>query len=183
MNSLERTLLSIVSECGAANCAALPQGSIRYDRVFREICAGNACGNYGKCYMCPPDIGPIEALMERARRYPRAILYQTIHSISDSFDLEGMFAGGRAHSAIALRIEHALRDGGLSGYLHLGGENCGVCERCAKRDGLVCRSPEWAMPSLEAYGVYVAQTAMNAGLRYCNGANTVTFFGMILFSE
>ena len=39
------------------------------------------------------------------------------------------------------------------------------------------------MPSLEAYGIYVAKTAENAGLRYCNGENTVTFFGMILFCE
>ena len=93
MNSLEQTLLAIVSGCGAANCAAIPQESIRYDRVFRDICAGNACGNYGKCYMCPPDVGPIEALMERAQRYPRAVLYETIHPISDSFDLEGMYAG------------------------------------------------------------------------------------------
>lgn len=84
-----------------------------------------------------PDIGPIEALMERARRYPRAILYQTIHSISDSFDLEGMFAGGRAHSAIALRIEHALRDGGLSGIC-IWAEKTVACANAAQSGTDLC---------------------------------------------
>ena len=35
------------------------------DRRFRQQCADNACGIYGKCYMCPPDIGEIHELMDK----------------------------------------------------------------------------------------------------------------------
>lgn len=36
------------------------------------------------------------------------------------------------------------------------------------------------MTSLEACGIDVARTTASTPLRYTNGANTVTFFGLIL---
>ena len=38
-------------------------------------------------------------------------------------------------------------------------------------------------PSLEGYGVDVYNTTKDTPLKYINGQNTVTYFGMILFSE
>ena len=38
------------------------------------------------------------------------------------------------------------------------------------------------MASLEAYGVNVSRMAQAAGMKYINGANTVTYFGAVLFS-
>ena len=70
---------------------------------------------------------------------------------------------------------------GLVNYLHLGAGGCGLCEKCAKLDDLPCRYPKEALASLEAYGVFVSETAKHAGLQYINGANTVTYFGIILF--
>ena len=46
-----------------------------------------------------------------------------------------------------------------------------------------CRFPEKALPSLEAYGVDVYNTTKDTDLKYINGQNTVTFFGMVLFRE
>jgi hypothetical protein len=43
--------------------------------------------------------------------------------------------------------------------------------------------PQKALSSLEAYGVDVYQTTQNTGLKYVNGPDTVTFFGMILFHD
>ena len=67
--------------------------------------------------------------------------------------------------------------------LHLAGGVCGLCEKCGKETGEPCRHPDLALASLESYGVDVYNTAKNAGLKYTNGPNTVTYFGMVLYSE
>lgn len=63
----------------------------------------------------------------------------------------------------------------------LGG--CRICDTCAKRDNLPCRYPDKALPSLESYGVDVYRTTEPTPLKYINGQNTVTFFGMVLFTD
>ena len=153
------------------------------DRRFREQCSANACGLYGKCWMCPPDVGDIDALMEEVRRYPGGLVYQSIHPLEDSFDFEGMQEGGRLHSQRSRRLEEALRREGYAGFLHLSKGGCGVCSPCAKAAGEPCRFPEKAMSSLEAYGVNVSATAANADMKYVNGVNTVTYFGLVLLKE
>ena len=37
--------------------------------------------------------------------------------------------------------------------------------------------------ALEAYGINVYQAALDAGLRYINGPDTVTYFGTVLPKE
>jgi predicted metal-binding protein len=177
---MNETLVQLALACGAARAAALPGSRIVLDEMFRGICKGNACGNYGMCYMCPPDAGEIHALMDAARAYPRAVLYQTIHSLEDSFDYEGMAEAGRRHAAVSQALEKKLRMMSGNRYLHLTLGGCRLCGVCAKREGLPCRHPELALPSLESYGVNVYATSHNAGLPYINGQNTVTYFGMVL---
>ena len=153
------------------------------DRRFREQCASNACGVYGKCWMCPPNVGDIDALMEEARGYASALLYQSIHQLEDSFDYEGMVEGGRRHSMLSSRLDQALKSAGYSGFLHLSKGGCGVCATCAKIENKPCRFPEKALASLEAYGVNVSATVKHTSMKYINGVNTVTYFGLILFKE
>lgn len=168
-----------VRDAGVSNCARISQEQIVYDPVFREICAKNSCGLYGKCWMCPPDVGDIHALIEEAKSYPFAVLYQTITAIEDSFDYEGMTEAARKHNANAREINRAL-GGGLP-YLNLTSGGCHFCETCLKQFDRPCPFPDEAMASLEAYGMDVYNTAKNAGLKYINGQNTVTYFGMVLF--
>lgn len=168
-----------IVECGAQRAVAVRREDIRYDLIFREICRGNACGGWGACWMCPPDVGPAEELIEQARRFPGGVLYQNVYPLEDSFDYEGMMDARRAHQACSMRIAQVLPEG----VLHLSVGGCGVCERCAKKDGEKCRFPDKALPSLEAYCINVYDTAENAGLKYINGQDTVTYFGMVLFGE
>ena len=153
------------------------------DRRFRQQCADNACGIYGKCYMCPPDIGDIDALMEKVKAYPGGIFYQSISKLEDSFDFESMQEGGRLHSEKSRALDNALREAGYTGFLHLSKGGCGACTPCAKATGEPCRFPEKALSSLEAYGVNVSATAKHTSLKYINGVNTVTYFGLVLFRE
>lgn len=179
---MKDALLQIILDCGVAKAAYLSVDQIVTDPVYRRICEGNACGQFGKCYMCPPDIGPVEELMAAIRSYSHAVLYQSIGTIEDSFDFEGMMEAGHGHCLLSQRIREKL-EGKLPGHLHLSGGGCHLCQRCAKLDNAPCRHPEKALSSLEGYGIDVYRTSLATDLNYINGENTVTYFGVILWSE
>lgn len=167
---------------GADRAAVIEADRIETDRVFRDMCAANACGVYGKCWMCPPDVGEVEALMAEVRRYGHALVYQRIGQLEDSFDVEGMAEAKVAHRRISFALRQYFRELGIDRALHLGAGGCGVCKPCSKVKGEPCAHPDLAMSSLEAYGINVSRMAQTAGMKYINGANTVTYFGVVLFS-
>jgi len=174
---------NVALSLGAEKAAFIAQGDIVLSPTFRAICRQNNCGQYGRCHMCPPDIGPIEHLMEKVRSYEKGLVYQTIHCIEDSFDIEGMLTASHAHALCSRRIHEALEPQFPSGFLHLSVGGCRVCPICTKPDGVPCRFPSAALPSLEGYGVDVYQSIKNTTLAYINGPHTVTYFGLLLFRE
>lgn len=173
-------LIEIALEGGALKATVIDADSIVLHASFRDICKSNGCGMYGRCWMCPPDIGEIETLMSEVRKYKHGLLYQTVAEIEDSFDIEGMHEAGVRHAWTSQRIEAFLMPV-LEKHLHLSCGGCRLCERCAKQDGLPCRKPEQALPPMEGYGIDVYQTTKPTDLKYINGQNTVTFFGIVLF--
>ncbi|WP_322182826.1 DUF2284 domain-containing protein [Neglectibacter caecimuris] len=179
---LEKLVEMILAE-GAAKATVIPGSKIVTSRAFRDVCAENTCGNYGRCWMCPPDTGDIDELIETVKKYPQGLLYQTISELEDSFDIEGMQEAGNLHAKISRKVEKALKPLLPEGYLHLINGGCHYCKVCAKKEGKPCVSPENAMPSLEGYGVDVYNTTKDTDLKYINGQDTVTFFSMILLPE
>ncbi|MBQ2954311.1 MAG: DUF2284 domain-containing protein [Clostridia bacterium] len=173
-------LIQLALTAGAGKAAVIRTEDIAVPSVFRDICAGNACGKYGRCWMCPPDIGEIDVLMARLREYRNGLLYQTIYDIEDSFDIEGMSEASRKHAQVSQRVNDAVKPL-LPGCLHLSCGGCNLCERCAKLDGEPCRLPDKALPPMEGYGIDVYNTTKPTDLKYINGQNTVTFFGIVLF--
>lgn len=175
-------LLALVKELGARASAYIPGAQIVLDPVFRQICRSNQCGRYGRCHMCPPDIGEIDSLMARLRAYPHAVFYQSVGTLEDSFDYEGMVAAGEFHSRLSARIHKEA--GKILGdqFLHLSA-GCHLCQRCGKMDGLSCRHPDLALGALEGYGVDVYRTVKDTELPYTNGENTVTYFGALFLEE
>ena len=167
---------------GAHRASVLPVEQIPFDPALRKACEANYCGNFGKNWTCPPDIGPIDELIEKARQYRHALVYQTVSAIEDSFDFEGMTAALERHREITDRITGAVRAASDAPMLQLSAGGCIICEKCAKRDKEPCRYPDRALGSLEAYGIYVAKLAKLADMNYINGKNTVTYFGAYLFS-
>lgn len=178
----KETLIQLALDCGATKAAVITQQQIVLSESFRDICASNKCGCYGRCWTCPPDIGDIQTLIMQVRQYSHALLYQTITNIKDSFDIEGMFEAGYTHATLSRRIRDALSSE-IPDALHLTCGGCRWCESCAKQDNEPCRFPEQAMASLEGYGVDVYNTVSGTDLKYINGQNTVTYFGLVLYSE
>ena len=173
-------LIRLAIEAGAKKAAIIQTENIVLSSVFRDICARNTCGKYGRCWMCPPDIGEIDALMARLKGYEQGLLYQTIYAIEDSFDIEGMGEAAVRHARVSQAVNDAVKPL-LPGNLHLSCGGCNLCERCAKLDDQPCRMPEKALPPMEGYGIDVYQTVRPTDLKYTNGQNTVTFFGIVLF--
>ncbi|MGN1408871.1 MAG: DUF2284 domain-containing protein [Eubacteriales bacterium] len=180
-------LIKTAIESGATKAVVIPTSQLVVSAHFREICAQNTCGAYNRCWMCPPDIGPIDELMAKLMTYANGVWYQTIHEIEDSYDIEGMFAASAKHSGVSQNISKnvfpLLEDAGITHYLHLSCGGCHLCEKCAKATNEPCRKPDKALSSLEGYGINVYETTKNTPLKYINGQNTVTYFGMVLFGE
>ncbi|NLW11620.1 MAG: DUF2284 domain-containing protein [Clostridiaceae bacterium] len=183
MDNLISKMVQETIELGAYGAGAVEIDKIVFDRGFRSLCESNACGNFDKCWTCPPDAGDIDDLINKAKSFDGAIVYQTVRSLEDSYDFEGMMEAGSLHNVLAEKISAAFASHNFAEVLHLGAGGCHVCEVCTKRQDEPCRYPERAMASLETYGVAVSQLAETAGLKYINGQNTVTYFGAYFYKK
>ncbi len=176
-------ILQMALDAGASKAVILTTDQVKTSDTFRDICASNGCGYYGRCWMCPPDIGEIHAVMASIANYRYGLWYQTIQEIEDSYDIEGMTEGSMRHAQVSQRLARSASPLLMGETLHLTCGGCRLCEECAKRTGEPCRRPNEALPSLEGYGVDVYQTTKDTPLKYINGQNTVTYFGMLLYGE
>ena len=83
----EARLIRAALDCGASAADVVTRDGIATDPSFRALCEENRCGLYGRCYMCPPDIGPVEELIAQVLSFDRGLLYQTVSPLEDSFDI------------------------------------------------------------------------------------------------
>jgi len=144
-------LIKIALDTGATNAGMAKVSDIKFDRAFRDACAQNICGKYGTCWMCPPDVGDIDEMICRAKKYERIMVFQSIGQLEDSFDFEGMADAAVKHNAITMAV--AEKVGGfmqIKKPLILGAGACHICDRCTRLDALPCAFPDKAIPSLEA---------------------------------
>lgn len=165
----------------AEKAAVIEVAGINFRPEFRKLCEANSCGNYNKCWMCPPDIGDIDSLVEKVKNWPKALVFQTVGQLKNSYDYRGMMAAAKIHGEITLALAEDLEPV-LGARLILGAGVCPVCPKCAKRDEEPCRFPDRAIGSLEAHAIAVSELAALGGMNYINGKNTVTYFSAILFN-
>ena len=178
MDILSR-ITEIAIECNFLECGYITIEKLKYYPEVRAICEGNMCRNYGTSWACPPAIGTIAECMERVNKYDNMLLFSCKYELEDSFDFEGMVAGlldfKQRVDTFQLNLESVLSE-----YLLLSNEGCGRCSECTYPDA-PCRFPHLLHHSLEGYGFVVNELAKEAGIRYNNGADTVTYFGALLF--
>ena len=125
----EKQLIQTALDCGADKAVLMDTESIVLNPDFRGMCEANQCGMYGRCYMCPPDVGPVDMLMSRIRKYEKGLLYQIISPLEDSFDLEGMVEAKKRLTGVSQRILDAFRSDPAGSTLHLAGGACGLCAK------------------------------------------------------
>jgi len=168
---------------GADHTALIDTSDIRFDEMFRRICEGKTCGAYGTNWMCPPYVGDIRELINIAQSYDKALVFQTITTIEDSFDVEGMYGAGKRNNNLARKLKKNAILQGLGDVLVLGSGACGFCEECALKKGHQCPYEGSSIASIEAYGIDASSLASAGKLNYINGQNTVTYYGVVLFRE
>lgn len=178
MNGIESLCTEILT-LGASNADIVPVAQVSFEPEFRKLCEQNVCGSYGRNWMCPPHVGAIDELIARARSYETILVYQLISELEDSYDFEGMMEANARMHALSEQVRLLVQPQYPNALL-LGAGGCTHCARCAKLDDQPCRFPEKAMPSMEAFGINVSTLAPLAGMKYINGANTVTYFGAVL---
>ncbi|MDR3363944.1 MAG: DUF2284 domain-containing protein [Clostridiales Family XIII bacterium] len=148
----------------------------------RQMCEQNTCGRYGRAWNCPPVCGTVKELEAACRHYSKGIFVNTVSRIKDSFDWEGMQAGGRGLCNLLEDIRRFAQEAGMADYRIFGGGGCYGCKDCSYPD-TPCHHPDKLFTPIEACGINVLQAAKDAGFKYTNGQNTVTFFGMVLYND
>lgn len=179
MTGLRRRLLEAAAGCGLA-AGFVPMESLRFYPQVRAVCEGGRCGQYDRCWACPPAVGTLEECRARVLRYDGMLLFSARYDLDDPFDLEGMRAGMFAFKDAADRLDAAAAF--LPGRLVLANEGCGRCAACSWPQA-PCRRPAALHHAIEGYGFLVNELAAAAGLSYTGGPNTVTYFGALLFYE
>lgn len=163
-----------------SNVREIKVSDITFEPELIDLCKQNHCGNYGKCYTCPPLVGETASLIEKAKTFDNAIIFQKIYPLEDSFDIEGMGEASRDFKELVQTVND-MCSADRENMLVLSAGGCKLCERCGAIDGIPCRFPEKALASLESYGMNVSKLAAACGINYINGQNTVTYFGGVLY--
>ena len=173
----EQTLLERALALGFANAALVDTADITFMPSFRPLCQENLCGKYGVNYACPPDCGTVEEMAERIRRWPRALVMQTMWDIDDPLDEEQTRPAKGRHNKMTRRlIDRADRPG-----LMVGAGGCSLCSPCAIVEGEPCRFPDKRYSCMSAYCVFVQEMAEACGMEYDCGPGVVAFFSMFCF--
>ena len=169
---------NMILEYGASKSGIIDVADIVFDRELRKACEVNYCGNYGKNWACPPHIGEIGQLIEKTKKFNKAIVYQIVGNIEDSFDYNGMQIIKKNHDKLTRKIFSYCKEN-CEKFMLLSAGDCQYCERCQLKDNKICISPDNAIASLEAHGIFVSNLAQSSDMKYINGKNTVTYFGAI----
>ncbi len=171
-------LAQMAEAAGFSAWSPLDPGTIECKSEVRDMCAGNACGQYGKRWSCPPGCGALEECAAQIRGCTQGILVQTIGELEDEFDGEAMMETEARHKAHFQEMLSALRE--KTGHvLALGAGCCTRCRVCTYPDE-PCRFPEEAVSSMEAYGMLVLQVCKDNRLKYYYGSDKIAYTGCFL---
>ncbi|HEX2966147.1 MAG TPA: DUF2284 domain-containing protein [Syntrophorhabdaceae bacterium] len=157
---------------------------VRFSLQFRDYCAQDKCGYYGKNWMCPPAVGEFEVLMARIGQYRECIVFQTIHPVQDSRDKGVIREAFRKHNEALKNIKlYICERHGVKDLLALGGGPCRQCETCSATTNQSCRNPEEAVASLESYGIDVGALMATCNMPYSFAQKTITLVGAVFYNE
>ena len=111
-------------------------------------------------------------------KYKRGLLVQSVQTLEDDFDWEGIEAVGKRHSANFEKLHARLRQS-YPGLLALGAGGCRRCAKCTYPDS-PCRFPDRMTYSMEGFGLFVTQVCRDCGIPYNHGRGTMTYSGCFL---
>lgn len=153
-----------------------------FNPELRKYCVENLCGNYEKNDSCPPKCGTPEEMKQKAEKYRRALVLETVNPVNTIYDEEEIKRVRKAHNDISREYIEKMRADGVEGLAMMAGP-CAACTHCAGEEGKPCRFPEKIASCLSAYCVEVEKLADHCGLPYWCGENKVAFFSVYLVNR
>ena len=171
-------LVRLSLEAGFSQAAPLDMSSLVFRPEVREMCAAGRCKSYGRTWSCPPAVGSLERITERAARYSRGVIVQTTAPTDGDFDMAGFHRAMLLHHRQFDRLVRQLRNG-FPDLLPMAAGACTRCSVCTYPDR-PCRYPDRLFPSMEAYGLLVSDVCLRSGLQYNYGPRTITYTACIL---
>lgn len=173
--------LEIAKDIGFEGFNNLNMASLYVMQDVRNMCSADRCKVFGRNWACPPGCGSVEDCRKRIMLYHNGIIVQTVASLTDDFDLEGIEYANKLHTrrfkvlARQTRIFHPE-------CLPLSAGPCSRCVACTYPNK-PCRYPDKKFSSMEAYGLLVSDVCLKSGLPYYRGPNTITFTSCVLFKN
>ncbi|MEG0309310.1 MAG: DUF2284 domain-containing protein [Eubacterium sp.] len=155
---------------------------IKITEDVRKACEDNLCGHYGKNYMCPPSVGNLEHYREVIGSYEKGLLFSKVYPLKNRMDYNNMVLYGANFRKDSQTVQREIREMNLD-CLFFSAGTCSICKKCAILTEEPCRFPNDTIPSLEASGIDVVRLTMDVGLKYNNGADTVTYIGLMLYKD
>lgn len=174
----DQELLDLAIRCGFTHAAMLNVPALEFQPEVRDMCAADKCRSYGRCWTCPPHCGTLDEVTEKARAYHRGILVQCTGQLEDDYDVETMMETGELQKERFLELTKELRKA-YPNCLPMSAGTCTICSACTCPDA-PCRFPELAIPSMEAYGLWVSKVCEDSGTKYYYGPQTITYTSCIL---
>ncbi len=171
-------IAALLTHAELCESACIPVADIPFSQEVIKACEQNVCGKYNSCWTCPPARGSLETMRAEMLAFSHAHVLTYCAKLEDSFDFEGMTLGRIRATEILAELSARLKEAGIA-HARYGCGGCSLCPQCSYPDA-PCRLPEEAISSIESCGVDVVTLARDCGIHYHNGANTVTYFIVLL---
>lgn len=182
-------LLPTVQNAGFECSGYTPASKLKVNAEVRSMCAANRCRSYDKNWMCPPTCGTLETYSTAIGKRSTCIVVQTVATLEDEFDIEGMIEAERLHKerfASFVMSARAILEANQASHvseqqptLPLSAGACTVCPSCSYPES-PCRNPEKAFVSMEAAGLLVSDVCEAAGIPYFHGKGTLAYTSCLL---
>lgn len=149
---------------GFANAAIMDTKDLVFVPEYRQFCEDNLCGNYNLVPACPPACGTVEEMHEKAMKYEKALVLQTV--LKDPVMDPVLFKQAKhAQNILTEQLAKWMQENGKEDVLIM---SAGPYKNCS------CMS---------AYSVDAQKMADAVGMVCWADDSDVRFFTQILFHE
>lgn len=176
-----KVIMVEAQKAGFSETAVLDSSTIKLMPEVRDMCAANTCGQYGKNWSCPPGCGSLEDCEKKVREFDTGVIVQTVGTLEDSMDYEGMQETVERHNKQFKEFAKYLQEH-YKKVLSLGSGCCTICETCTYPDA-PCRFPEKNISSMESYGMLVSEVCKLNNIKYYYGPETICYVGCYLIED
>lgn len=171
----------VLIDCGYDVVETMDVSTLEFMDDVRSMCAADRCHAYGKTWSCPPAIGSLDEMREKASHYSKGFLMQTLGEREDTMDWEAMMEAADKNKEHGEKFVEYILANKLDCFFMTSGA-CTRCEKCTYPDA-PCRFPDRVYPSMEACGLFVSKVCTDNGVKYNYGAEIIAYTSCLLYND